>query len=118
MVLPIASSLVVPTTGNKPAEQDAFQNDTQAIPPSKRRKSCTGIVALELRQQLQGVSYTLFRNHDALSVVIPNLKSGQETSEMPTVNKHWNVVSLEQRRHNCDFGLRNWGQDSNESHDA
>ena len=39
LILPQASSLVVPTTGNKPAEQDPFQDDTQPIPPAKWRRS-------------------------------------------------------------------------------
>ncbi len=37
----------------------------------------------------------LFRDHDALRVVVPNLQSRQETAKVPTVNEHWNAVSLE-----------------------
>jgi hypothetical protein len=95
MVLTRASLLVVPTTGNKPAEQYPFQDDAQAIPPTKRRRLGTGVVTPEVRKQLQGIGYTLFRNHNALGVVVANLESGQKASEMPTVNEHGNVVSLE-----------------------
>ena len=65
-----------------------------------------------------GIGDTLFRNHDALSVVAANLQPWQQTPEVPTVNEHRNIVSFEQRGHDRDFGFRLWRQHSNESHDV
>jgi len=118
LILLQAGSLVVPTTGNEPAEQAAFQDDTQPITPAKRRRSHAGFVAPEVSQQFEGVHYALFRDHDALGVVASDLQSREETSEVPTVNENRNVVSLEKRRHDRNLGLRLWEQHSYKSHNA
>jgi hypothetical protein len=113
MVPSNVSFLVVPTTGNKPAKQDSFQDNPQTIAPPKRWGSRVGFVAPELSEQLQRVGYTLFRNHDALSVVVPNLEPRQKTAQMPAMDENWNIVSLEKRRYNRDLGFRLRGQNSN-----
>lgn len=111
------SILVIVAAGHKPTKENALKNDTQSVPPTERWRVWAGVVSPEFSEQLQCVGCALFRNHDALSVVVPNLKSGQETPEMPTVNEHWDVVRLQQRSYNRKLGLRLWRQDSNESHD-
>src|SRR5688572_18917453 len=117
MVVASTAIFVFPTTGNKPAKQEPLQDDTQAIPTTKRRRGA-GVVAPEFSQQLQGVGHALFRNHDALGVVAANLQAGQKASQMAAMDEHRNVVSLEKRRYNRNLGFRLWGQHSNERHDA
>jgi len=62
------------------------------------------IAASEASQQFKGILGTLFGNHDALHVGVADLKSGQETSEVSTMNEYWDVVGLEERP--CDKGFR------------
>jgi hypothetical protein len=76
------------------------------------------IVASEAGQQFTRIPGALFRNHDALHAGVTDLKSGQETSEVPTMNEHGDVICLEKRPYNNSFGFRLWGKDLDESHDA
>lgn len=95
MVLTRTNALIIPTTGHDPPKQDCFQDDAKAIPPAKRGKCRVGVISPEVSQQLQGVADALFRNHDALRVVVPDLESGHETTEVSAVHEHRNIVSLE-----------------------
>jgi hypothetical protein len=61
------------------------------------------VVALEGGQQLQSVSYALFGNHDALHAGGAYLNSGQETSEVSTMNEHRDVMSFQERSNDKDF---------------
>lgn len=54
------------------------------------------IVAPEAGEQFHGIPGVLFRNHDALHVGTADLESRQETSEMPAMNEHGDIVGLEE----------------------
>ena len=76
------------------------------------------IAASEARQQFKRIPGALFRNHDALHAGVADLKSGQETSKVSTMNEYGDVVGLEKRADDNRFGFRMWGKDLNESHDT